>query len=423
MLKIIAIILFVLMYAFMIKFENIKQYIALIVAILFIILGILPIQNIWPAIDFNVIFMLCGTMIIVYYFIESKMPNKIANFLLDKAPNVMWLTIFMSAFAGVISAFIDNTATVLMVAPVALAVCKNLKINPVPMILALAVSSNLQGASTLVGDTTSIMLGAHANMSFNDFFFMNNKLSIFFAVELGALVSLIVMLFMFRKNKEKVNSNKKVKVTNYLPSASLIFLVISLIWASFIPNKSYMTNGIICMVFALINLIYDLFHNKKENQLLKNLRSIDYQTISLLVCLFLVIEGVKNIGLIDDLAKLIANVGGSNIFVLYTIIVFGSAIISGFIDNIPYVATMLPVVSSVSLISKCDPILLYFGLLSGATLGGNLTSFGASANICACGLLRKEGYSVSLKDYSKIGIPLTLSALISGYLLIWFVWA
>lgn len=423
MLKIITIILFVLMYALIIKFDNYKQYIALGTAFIFIILGILPLKEAIIAIDFNVIFILAGTMILVYYFIESKMPNLIADFLLDRAKNVMWLTIFMSAFAGVISAFIDNTATVLMVAPVALAVCRKLDINPTAMILALAVSSNLQGAATLVGDTTSIMLGAHAKMNFNDFFFINGKPSIFFAVELGALASLLIMLFIFRKQKSPVEASKNVKVTNYLPTILLILLIVSLIIVSFIPNNIPAINGLICLIYATINLIYDLFHNKKENKLLKNLRSIDYQTIILLTSLFLVIAGIKNMGIINDIANFIARTGGDNLFILYTIIVFGSAIISGFIDNIPYVATMLPVVSSISNIAGISPLLLYFGLLSGATLGGNLTPIGASANICACGLLKKEGYPVSFKQYLKIGVPLTLSALMTGYLFIWFIWS
>lgn len=421
--KIIAIVLFILMYILMIKFDNIKQYIAMGVAFLFVILNILPINSILSAIDYNVILMLSGTMILVYFFIESKMPNLIADFLLDRAPNIMWLTIFMSAFAGVISAFIDNTATVLMIAPVALAVCKKLNINPVPMILCLAVSSNLQGAATLVGDTTSIMLGAHANMSFNDFFFMNGKLSIFFAVELGALASLLVMLFMFRKQKDKVEASKNVRVTNYFPTILLVTLIVTLIFISFIENKIEIINGLICMIYAVVYLIYDIFHNKKENSLLRSLRSLDFQTITLLIFLFMVIKGITNVGLIDDMANLIVSVGKDNLFVLYTIIVFGSAIISGFIDNIPYVATMLPVVGSVASMINVNPLLLYFGLLSGATLGGNLTPIGASANICACGLLRKEGYKVSFKDYMKIGIPLTLSALLAGYIFIWFIWA
>ena len=195
MLEVIAIILFVLMYILMVVFSDRREYVALLCALIYILLGILPVNSIISSIDFNVLLMMGGTMIIVYYFIESKMPVLIADFLLDMSPNVMWVTIFMSAFAGFISAFIDNTATVLMIAPVALAVCKKLEINPVPMILALAVSSNLQGAATLVGDTTSIMLGAHAKMDFNQFFILDGKLSIFFAVELGALASLLVMFF------------------------------------------------------------------------------------------------------------------------------------------------------------------------------------------------------------------------------------
>ena len=125
-----------------------------------------------------VLMMLFGTMVIVDYFIESKMPNKIAEALLRVSKNVMWVTIFMSLFSGIISAFIDNVATVLMVAPVGLAICKKLKLNPVGMIISIAVSSNLQGAATLVGDTTSIMLGAYANMDFMDFFWFQNRLLI-----------------------------------------------------------------------------------------------------------------------------------------------------------------------------------------------------------------------------------------------------
>ena len=420
--KIIAIILFILMYILMIKFSNKREYIALFTAIIYILLGILPVNNIISSIDFNIIFMMAGTMILVYYFIKSKMPALIADFLLDKSPNVMWVTIFMSAFAGLISAFIDNTATVLMIAPVALAVCKELKINPTSMIIALAVSSNLQGAATLVGDTTSILLGAYAKMDFNSFFFLNGKASIFFAVELGAIASLLIMFFMFRKETKEITASKNIKVKDYLPSIMLIVLVISLILASFIPNKPSITNGLICIFIALFVMFLDAGKNKTTNNILENLKTLDYQTIILLVGLFLVIAGITNIGLIKDMSNLIIEFGGNNPFILYTIIVFASSLLSGFVDNIPYVATMLPVISTVSSTLSINPYLLYFGLLSGATLGGNLTPIGASANIAAVGLLKKEGYKVTFKDYMKIGVPLTISALLAGYLFIWFVW-
>ena len=119
---------------------------AVFTAVLFIVSGIVPLAHVIPAIDWNVLMMISGTMIIVYYFIESQMPNLLADLLLERSGNVMWVTICMSLFAGVISAFIDNVATVLMVAPVGLAVCRKLKIDPTAMTLSIAVSSNLQGA-------------------------------------------------------------------------------------------------------------------------------------------------------------------------------------------------------------------------------------------------------------------------------------
>ena len=157
--KIFALTLFALMYVLMIVKPKYRPVYALSAAVIFLISGILPMDQLVSTIDWIVLLMIAGTMIIVYYFIDSRMPNLLADILLGKSRNVMWVTILMSLFAGVISAFIDNVATVLMVAPVGMAICRKLKMNPVGMILSIAVSSNLQGAATLVGDTTSIMLG------------------------------------------------------------------------------------------------------------------------------------------------------------------------------------------------------------------------------------------------------------------------
>ena len=165
--KIIAISIFLVMYLLMIILPKRRAIVALSAAAIMVAAQILPLGKILPSIDWNVLMMIFGTMVIVDYFIESKMPNKIAEALLRASKNVLWVTIFMSLFSGIISAFIDNVATVLMVAPVGLAICKKLKISPVPMIISIAVSSNLQGAATLVGDTTSIMLAAANNMNFN----------------------------------------------------------------------------------------------------------------------------------------------------------------------------------------------------------------------------------------------------------------
>ena len=199
-----AIILFAVTYVLMLVFSKYRPYIALGSAAIFIATGMLPYREILGAIDFNVLLMIAGTMGLVQLFIDSKMPALLADLVMKKVPNVQWAAVALSLFAGIISAFVDNVATVLMVAPIALEICKKLKTNPVPFIISIAVSSNLQGAATLVGDTTAIMLGSYADMSFLDFFFYQGKPGIFFAVELGALASILILAWLFRKEKGKV---------------------------------------------------------------------------------------------------------------------------------------------------------------------------------------------------------------------------
>ena len=420
--KIAALVLFILMYVLMITKPKYRPFYALSVGLIYLITGILPFHALPGTINWNVLMMISGTMIIVDYFIESRMPLLMADILLDKSKNVMWVTIYMSLFSGIISAFIDNVATVLMVAPVGLAICKKLKINPVGMILSIAVSSNLQGAATLVGDTTSIMLGDYAHMNFMNFFWMKGRPGIFFAVELGALATVPIMMILFRKDKEPVQAKERTKVTYFVPSAMLVIMVAALIAASFIPDTPSVINGIICCTLAVLTIIINLIRTRKIDRAARAVKSLDFETLLLLTGLFVVIGGITEAGIIDDFAGLIARVGGKNIFLLYTIIVWGSVAISAFVDNIPYVATMLPVLTVVTGSLGIEPYLMYFGLLAGATLGGNLTPIGASANITAVGLLKKEGHEVSFGDFLRIGVPFTLTAVMVGYLFIWFVW-
>jgi len=418
-----AIAVFAVAYVLMLVFSKYRPYIALGAALVFIASGMLPLGKIVESIDFNVILMIAGTMGIVALFIESKMPELLADLIMEKVPNVMWAAVAMALFSGIISAFVDNVATVLMVAPVALEICRKLKTNPVPFIIGIAVSSNLQGAATLVGDTTAIMLGSALDMSFLDFFWYKGRPGMFFEVELGAVLSALILAFIFRKEKSPIPKDfQRTKVTDYVPSMLLLGTILFLILASFIPNKPAITNGLICCVLMVIGLIYNFIKKKKASAILKPLKEIDFETIGLLLGLFLMIGGITNMGVIDAAANLLAKLGGGNVFVLYTVIVWASVLISAFIDNIPYVATMLPVIAGLAVNLNIDPTVLYFGLLSGATLGGNCTPIGASANITGIGILRKEGYEVKNSDFFKIGIPFTLAATIPAYIYIWFVY-
>jgi Na+/H+ antiporter NhaD/arsenite permease-like protein len=361
------------------------------------------------------------------------MPNRLADIIMQKVPNIQWAAVCLSLFAGVISAFVDNVATVLMIAPVALAICKKLETNPVPILISIAVSSNLQGAATLVGDTTAIMLGSALDMSFLDFFWYDGKLSIFFAVELGALLSAVIVYIVFRKEKDPIPKIEELtEVKDMVPTILLLAAIGTLVLASFAPdawNLPAEINGIICCSYFVIGLVYNVIRNKKWEAITSPIKAIDFETLGLLLGLFLIIGAIKHKGVIDALAGLLAKMGGGDVFLLYTVIVWASVLISAFIDNIPYVATMIPVIGTlaVQLASTLgvDATLvatpLYFGLLSGATLGGNITPIGASANITAIGILRKSGYEVKSSDFFKIGIPFTLAAIVPAYIYIWLV--
>lgn len=426
-----AIILFAATYVLMLSFSKYRPYIALISGAIFIATGMLPIGNILGELDFNVLLMIAGTMGLVALFIESKMPELLADIVMEKVPNVQMAAVALSLFAGIISAFVDNVATVLMVAPVALEICKKLKTNPVPFIIGIAVSSNLQGAATLVGDTTAIMLGSALDMSFLDFIWYQGKPSIFFAVELGALAAALILAVIFRKEKAPIEKNiVRTKVTDYVPTVLLLGAILLLICASFAPegwNLPSEINGIICCALLVIGLVYNFIKKRTADAIISPLKEIDFETLGLLVGLFLMIGGIKHEGVIDALADLLAQLGGGNVFLLYTVIVWASVLISAFIDNIPYVATMIPVIASLSIQLSTQMGIaatlvatpLYFGLLSGATLGGNCTPIGASANITGIGILRRAGYEVKNSDFFRIGIPFTLAAIIPAYIYIW----
>lgn len=449
-----ALVIFAITYILMMAFQKIRPHVAVASAIIFIALGIVSAVN--PSlfgenffavdggtysygfaqalgeIDWNVIMMIAGTMGTVYLFIESKMPQLMSDVLISKMPNVKWAIVAMSLFAGIISAFVDNVATVLMIAPVALAFCKKLDISPVPSIICIAVSSNLQGAATLVGDTTSILLAKAANLDFSDFFVDSGKPGMFWVVEAGAVVSALIILFMFRKENKPISFNTKTEVEDKFPTFLLVGTVVALIAVSFIPYKDGaaegafykpdITNGIICIAFFLVGIIRELFIKKNKGIVKNAFKEIDYYTIVLLTGLFVVIGGVKSAGVINVIGNAIASLGSGSIFVVFTIILWMSVILSAFIDNIPYTATMLSIVPVIAAGIGADPKLLYYGLLCGATLGGNLTPIGASANIAGIGILRKEGYEVKATTFMKYGVPFTLSAVITGYVLLWFIW-
>lgn len=449
-LTVTALAVFAAAYVLMFAFQKIRPHVAVGAAALFVIAGSTGLfagysYTFFDAlgeVDWNVIMMISGTMGTVYLFIQSKMPELMSDVLVSHIHSVKWLIVVLSLFAGVISAFVDNVATVLMVVPVAMALCKELEVSPVPAVICISISSNLQGAATLVGDTTSILLGKAANLDFMDFFFVGGKPGMFWVTEAGALVSAIIILIMMRREKASVFITERTEVKDKVPTVLLVLTVLTLIAVSFIPYKEAaapgqfykpdITNGIICLTYFAIGVVRAMIKTRSRDVLFAAFREIDYYTIVLLAGLFVIIGGITKAGVIDLLGDKLAGISGdgsaSSIFIIYTVIVWMSVLCSAFIDNIPYTATMLPVVAVVTEELSAagginiSPNLLYFGLLVGATLGGNITPIGASANIAGLGMLRKEGYEVGARTFMKYSIPFTLSAVLTGYALVWIIW-
>lgn len=417
-----ALIIFLVTYVLLIAFPKYRAYIAFASALVYVVSGMLPISKVFTAIDWNVILMIAGTMGVVNIFIESRMPARLADLIIKKVPDIKWTILALSVFAGIISAFVDNVATVLMVAPVAVTIAKKLKVSPVPSVIAIAIASNLEGAATLVGDTTSILLGGYAKIDFLGFFWMLGKPGMFWIVQAGLIVSTAVLFFVFRHMKQKVDIEKITDVEDYVPTFLLLGTIVLLIVASFIPDKPAITNGLICTGLLVVGIVHEMIRNKKIASLKQSLMEMDFFTLLLLISLFVIIGGIKEAGVIDAIVKLFLNIGGNSVFLMFTLLLWASVLLSAFIDNIPYVATMLPVVSSIAAYMGIEPYILYFGLLSGATLGGNLTPIGASANIMGIGILRKQGYEVKNWDFMKISIPYTLAAVTTAYILLWLIW-
>lgn len=244
----------------------------------------------------------------------------------------------------------------------------------------------------------------------------------FWVVQLGALAATVVLLFILRSLNQPISTEGRTEIKDYFPSYLLVGMIVLLILASFIPNKPAITNGLIAIGLLIIGIFREVVIKGNRAAFKDTLAEIDFFTILLLAGIFMLIGGLTEVGVIRDIANLFVRVGGDNIFVIYTLIVWASVLASAFVDNIPYVATMLPVATGIAQLLGVEPYVLYYGLLVGATLGGNLTPIGASANITALGILRKEGYEVSAGRFMRIGVPFTLSAVLTGYILVWLLW-
>ncbi len=372
------------------------------------------------SINYNVLGVFWGTMVLSTLFINSAVPAYLATKLVDRSKSVGLAMLSVCLLAGFISAFVENVATVLIVAPIAFEVAKKLKANPIPFLIGIAVSSNLQGCATMVGDSPSMILALSSGMSFMDFFWMKGRPGITFAVELGAVASFYVLYLLFKKYRQPVTQIEEVKVKTWFPTILLTLMMFSLAACSLIKVKHPYTIAFICITYGVIGLVWHEIKHKESISLVKDL---DWHTFFFLIGIFILVGSLTQRGIVDDVANFIIKNTRGNQFIAFTVIIWLSVLLSAFIDNIPYTIAMIPVAKLVAQSLGAGPELFLFGLLIGTSLGGNITPIGASANVVAVGLLRKHGYHVKFMDFVRIGLPFTLAAVSAAYIFLWLVWS
>ena len=423
--QIVVLSLAVAMYAVVIIKGDWKAWAALATAGIMMALGIVGVKESFTSlINWDVLAIYVGSLVIAELFIYSNAPACIADRIIAKSSNVGLSIVAILVLTGLLSAFVDNVATVLLMAPICLSLCKKLKMDPTYFMIGLAVMANLQGTATLVGDPPSMIFATFANYGFNDFFFYHGRLSIFWFVQMGMFAGSIYFWLYFRKWKEKPVVMKEKKLVSAVPSVLLVAMIIGLAICSFIFGGLSAASGIFVMALAVAGLLWYRFSQKKGREEVRSLvGGLDWETILFLLGIFIVVGAVEKSGLLDLLAALLSRAIGGNVILGFVLILIVSVLVSGFVDNVPYIMVMLPVAANLAQSLHLQPELYMFALLIGSCLGGNLTPFGASANIVAMGILKKHGHKMNFGDWLKIGVPFTLITTIASALFLFAVWS
>ena len=414
----------VAMYALVVAFPQRKAWATLGAALLVIVLGVVtPMHAIGVLVNWNVLMIYVGSLVIAELFIYSRVPARIADNIVDRSPNVGVAIVAILMMTGIISAFVENVATVLVMAPIALALSKKLKMNPTYFMVGLAVMANLQGTATLVGDPPSMIFASYAKYGFNDFFFFAGRPSIFFAVQIGMIAGAVFFYLYFMKDgKGKVEIARE-PIVSLVPSWLLILMILGLAITSFFHTGISLAAGVLVMVLGIAGLVwFRAIRKESRAETFKMIKGLDWETILFLIGIFIVIGAISETGLLTDFAAFLGRVVGGNVLLGFAVIVGVSVLISGFVDNVPYIIVMLPVAAQLATAMNLVPELYMFALLIGSCLGGNLTPFGASANIVAVGLLKKQGVQMNFLQWCKIGVPFTLLTTTAASLFLWFVW-
>jgi Na+/H+ antiporter NhaD/arsenite permease-like protein len=420
--KFVAAFVFMSAMGLTIFFDERKNKIVWSAALIMVLSGALSFWQALESVEWDVMVLYIGMVILGEVLSYSMMPKHIATRLILAAKTSGMAMFLLCIFAGFMSMFIMNIAVIFLLAPIALALAKKCEANPILLFSGMVLMANLEGAATMIGDPPSMMLAGFGGLSFVDFFIFMGRPGIFFAIQFAALACLPVLWYFFRGYNRRMPQMTPEPYVSTFPSLLVMLLVVCLAAGSMaFPSVAHLPAGM-CLIFGIIGLVWYVKHS--GGRTLGNfVLGMDWHTGAFLVGVFILVGGLHYSGVIEDISKLIMFYSGKDSFMTFLIVVVVSVVFSAFILNIPYIALMLPVTEILSWQVAAQPHLLSFALLLAGSVGGNATPVGASANIVAMGVLKESGYKSGFLDFVRIGLPFTLVSSITGCAFIWFVFS
>ncbi len=378
-----------------------------------IIIGALSWQEtFFQAIQWNVLAVIWGFMMVSFIFSESKMPELIANKILTHIKIEKYALLTVCIVAAFLSAFMANVAVLFLMAPVAIQMARKLGSPLFPYLVSVGVCANMVTTTTMIADPPALILAVQTGMSPLDFYWFQGRVGLGAITIVGVIAALLTLLVIFRKMNKKIEiAPEKITVTK-MPS---ILFVIGVFVLAIAPGIG-LSLGLVGFTVGFIAL----FIGRKEAK--RMIKEFDWNSLIFLAGIFAVIYALASSGLLADFAHAAISLGIDNPSVLLILLVWGSVGISTFIDSSAYTVLMIPVGQQLAGLSNVSVWPLLFGTLIGTGSGSNILPMGAATNVFACGLLEKNNCLVSTKEYLKIGLPLSVVAVATANMLLWIFW-
>lgn len=407
----IALIIFITTLVF-VSLEKINRtVIALSGALLFILLKILTQREAFLSIDFNTIGLLTGMMIMVSIIKRTGLFQYLAIKISKLAHgNIFYLLFFLSIITGILSSILDNVTTIILIVPITLAICENLEISPIPLVLSEIFASNIGGTATLIGDPPNIIIGSAAHLSFMDFIINLAPFALILLILLPFFVRLFYKKEMSQNIKdawekvEKFDEKKAIEDPVLLKKSLLVFL---LTISVFIFHRNL---GLEAATVALAGATLLLLVSNIDPA--DTLLEVEWSTLFFFMGLFIVVAGVEKIGLFQWLSNKIINLTKENLTLTTLAILWVSGISTSVINNVSYTISMVPVIQNIGEATSFNLNPLWWALSLGACLGGNGTFIAAAANLVGVNVLKRQGVIITFKDFFRIGFPIMLISML-----------